>query len=290
MSTYTSPRFDLETVLQIGDEQQLVSIPKYGCRELVISSIFSRLISFKKALEKKDQKTGRLIRHPLKLSLSFSLSGDAWSKLFCSEERWQQLYELAAFACLVPALLAVGPQGVWKQESFASTRDYINLDCFSNLILSHPALVSVILGQARWACDMAANKELHRAAKKLKVGSRLEKLWLFSKKKKLSQKDRTFLLSCLDDLHSLGKLKFVRHSPHRYGILSDRRYKLALRNLLEIRKQPVIKSWLTAQKSSAPESPYSGINNYGFYTWARHSQNLKSPKALETHIYHKTIY
>ena len=184
----------------------------------------------------------------------------------------ERLVELLEVATWIPAVLYSGSSAVAPGSSAVVrlTKPYadlvelrITLRHLTNTVLQHPALLSIVLGQARWALEEYARGRYATLNKQLRI-----------------KKSRTRLLRIAGGRYPLRDRLWVRQQMNRLIEASGttptlaylERYPVSPRFGHELRKffrQPksetLYETWLKAKG----DGPYNGMDQYGFYKWVR---------------------
>jgi hypothetical protein len=296
---YFYPQIKFSTKLDSGS--LVANNTHETCRENVIASLWGNI------RRSKDEPIARGKHPAtLGFSFSVPKSKEGWSKhesltpedhlvkrlldLETSKDAREQLHSMVDIVSAIPLMLFSGPKayrpskGAYKfddkKEAYwdwsahpgkAGSRSRLKIDySYSNLtncLIQHPAVMSLVIGQIRWALEEYSLGGYAKFNKELNITRTRDRLLEMSKKKSLSPADVRYLKVKFEGLVSLSKTPLVERSLERYPI--NRFFSKHTLDLLTLDKDcSKIKSTWSKAVLSADDSIYGDyVGQYGYYKW-----------------------
>lgn len=284
---YINPEFDVQA--SFDDRTQCITVEN-NCRESIINDIW--VTAFQGSHDELATGRGRFTlrlgttvpapkkhKHhwddvddngiPRKLKAAERLSQVAKSKV-----GRDQMIALLEVATWIPAVLYSGPSAVSRRQSTArTTRPYpdlvtlgVTLRHLTNTVFQHPALLSIVLSQARWALEEYARGRYASLNKQLHINRSRARLLRMSQRGRYTLRDRVWVSQQMNRL--------IKASGTTPTLAYLERYSVSPRFGHELRKffgrpktDSLYNTWLQAKGND----PYHGMYQYGFYEWVRHT-------------------
>ncbi len=283
---YINPLFDVDVFLERDGKAQRFTTwaNNESCRESIINAIWNDILEGNAELTAEGR--GKLI---IRADISLPLTDDEdelvpadlkavsrLRQLTTTPSEQTKLIELAQLTTWIPAVLYSGPAAIAAGSVRPSSRiqkrrfSYYGADLtltlrhLTNTVLQHPALLSIVLAQIRWAMEEYARGRYARLNRQLQIKRSRARLHRIAQQPKLHLRDRVWLQRKLSELIAASNTTSTLSHLSRYPV--SPRFGHELRKFFRQEKAgSLYHTWLNAKGNG----PYKGMDQYGFYKWVK---------------------